>query len=217
MKIVNADASWVTAEFIIDESYKLIEAAARTCYRSEKSIVDGSAEEITGKMLRLGHGAMFDHANLSLRFICDRGVSHDIVRHRLAIYAQESSRYCNYAADKFSHSVDFVNLRPGILIEGRVKDKKTIVAILQEWREACKDAERHYFRMLELGASPQIARSVLNNSTRTPLVMTANLREWLPFLSLRSDAPAHPQMREVAWQVLELFMQKLPLVVEGLK
>lgn len=217
MRIVNANVSWVTPEFIIDESYKLIEAAARTCYRSEKQIVEGSAEDITGKMMRLGHGAMLEHANLSIRFTCDRGVSHEIVRHRLASYAQESTRYCNYAADKFGHSVDFINLRPGILIEGRVKDKKTIVAILQEWREACKDAERHYFRMLELGASPQIARSVLNNSTRTSLVMTANLREWLHFLNLRSDAAAHPQMREVAWQVLELFMQKLPLVVEGLK
>lgn len=214
---VTFSRTWLlTPEFIVDEAYKMIEQAARTCYKSEGAICEGSAEKMVRKLLSLNHGAMLEHADLSMRIVCDRGVSHEIVRHRIASYAQESTRYCNYGSDKFGNEVTYVNILPGLEIEGRITDSAALEAILQEWRVACEDAERHYLRMLQLGCSPQMARSVLNNSTKTEIVVKMNLREWRHFLSLRNSPAAHPQMREIAGQVMSIFKDRLPVIVADL-
>lgn len=133
------------------------------------------------------------HHDVTVKFTTDRGVSHEIVRHRPASYAQESTRYCNYAQDKFGSEITVV--RPSWC-----KDPES--DIWKDWEMACRRAESDYFLMLSKGCTPQEARSVLPNSLKTELVMTANLDEWNHFFYLRCAQAAHPDIRELAtmWQ-----------------
>lgn len=195
-----------------------IERAGRTCYKSVGDQTVEGAEKFVRNLIRRGHEAMVEHAVVSVRLINDRGVSHEEVRHRIASYAQESTRYCNYAKDKFGNQVTYVNILGGMCLDPTVAQLPAdqFEAIYSEWSEACVDAERHYLRMLELGATPQIARSVLNNSTKTELVITMNCREWRHFLKLRCAPEAHPQMRQVALQILQLFREGCPVLVEDI-
>jgi len=128
-----------------------------------------------------------EHAGFSVKFICDRGVTHELVRHRLAAYSQESTRHCNYSKDKFNREITVI--RPLFFEEGSLKYK--------HWKRACKDTENAYFDLLDAGASPQEARSVLPNSLKTEIVMTANLREWKHVFAMRCSDKAHPQIRQV--------------------
>jgi thymidylate synthase (FAD) len=185
--------------------YKQIERVARTCYKSEDQITDTSAPKMVKALLNRKHLAMIEHAHVSVKFICDRGVSHEIVRHRLASYAQESTRYCNYSLGK--HGNEITVIEPFFFKHGTPE--------YAAWYEACLWSENMYMQLLSMGRSPQEARSVLPNSLKTEIVVTMDLREWLHFFSLRvvgtTGAP-HPQMREVAFPVLEAFARELPEV-----
>lgn len=197
---------------------KHIEKIARTCYKSEDLINDESAEKMIKKLIKLNHLAMIEHASVSVLFTCDRGVTHEIVRHRVASYAQESTRYVNYSKDKFGNEIGYIDIAGGIALDTKMKDLpvETIDAIISEWHQACIDAEKHYMKMLELGATPQIARSVLNNSTKSDINVTMNLREWRHFFELRCDAPAHPQMRELVIPLLKEMSEVIPIVFDDL-
>lgn len=178
-----------------------IEKIGRVCYKSEDYITeDGeSARKFVAMLIRNGHEAMIEHSFLSVKFTVDRGVSHELVRHRIASFAQESTRYCNYAKDKFGAECAFIDLEPGIMLDNKMKKMsgEEIALVMAEWTSAMEDAERHYMRLLELGATPQIARAVLPNSTKTEITVSANYREWRNFFKLRVPADVHPQMREV--------------------
>lgn len=197
---------------------KHIEKIARTCYKSEDLINDESAEKMIKKLIKLNHLAMIEHASVSVLFTCDRGVTHEIVRHRVASYAQESTRYVNYSKDKFGNEIGYIDIAGGIALDTKMKDLpvETIDAIISEWNQACIDAEKHYMKMLELGATPQIARSVLNNSTKSDINVTMNLREWRHFFELRCDSPAHPQMRELVIPLLKEMSEVIPIVFDDL-
>ena len=197
---------------------KHIEKIARTCYKSEDLINDESAEKMIKKLIKLNHLAMIEHASVSVLFTCDRGVTHEIVRHRVASYAQESTRYVNYSKDKFGNEIGYIDIAGGIALDTKMKDLpvETIDAIISEWHQACIDAEKHYMKMLELGATPQIARSVLNNSTKSDINVTMNLREWRHFFELRCDTPAHPQMRELVIPLLKEMGEVIPIVFDDL-
>ena len=197
---------------------KHIEKIARTCYKSEDLINDESAEKMIKKLIKMNHLAMIEHASVSVLFTCDRGVTHEIVRHRVASYAQESTRYVNYSKDKFGNEIGYIDIAGGIALDTKMKDLpvETIDAIISEWHQACIDAEKHYMKMLELGATPQIARSVLNNSTKTDINVTMNLREWRHFFELRCDTPAHPQMRELVIPLLKEMSEVIPIVFDDL-
>ena len=197
---------------------KHIEKIARTCYKSEDLINDESAEKMIKKLIKMNHLAMIEHASVSVLFTCDRGVTHEIVRHRVASYAQESTRYVNYSKDKFGNEIGYINIAGGIALDTKMKDLpvETIDAIISEWHQACIDAEKHYMKMLELGATPQIARSVLNNSTKSDINVTMNLREWRHFFELRCDTPAHPQMRELVIPLLKEMSEVIPIVFDDL-
>ena len=197
---------------------KHIEKIARTCYKSEDLINDESAEKMIKKLIKMNHLAMIEHASVSVLFTCDRGVTHEIVRHRVASYAQESTRYVNYSKDKFGNEIGYIDIAGGIALDTKMKDipVETIDAIISEWNQACIDAEKHYMKMLELGATPQIARSVLNNSTKSDINVTMNLREWRHFFELRCDAPAHPQMRELVIPLLKEMSEVIPIVFDDL-
>lgn len=150
---------------------------------------------------------------MTVKVICDRGATHEIVRHRVASYSQESTRYCNYSKDKFQNQISVIDLSTGFSydLDNPADSKK-----YQIWRGAMEASERYYFQMLEAGASPQEARSVLPNSLKTELVMTMNLREWRHFFRLRIDGGAHPQMRELAMLILEVFKEKLPVFFQDI-
>lgn len=181
-----------------------IELAGRTCYKSEDRITSKSAREFCRKMRKSGHHAMLEHASASFRIITDRGTSHEIVRHRLASYAQESTRYCNYSKDKFENECTF--------IEPPIKDSR----YRNEWYIMCTDAEAGYLRLLGVGESPQIARSVLPNCLKTELVMTANFREFRHFITLRGSKSAHPQIRPIALAIWRELVLIAPSVFEDL-
>lgn len=183
-----------------------IETCGRVCYKSEGKMTEDSCYEFVRKIIARGHEAVMEHYSLSVRFICDRGVSHEIVRHRLASYCQESTRYCNYGKEDFGREVTFI--RPFYLAPGS--------PAYSEWASACKVSESTYLWMLDSGSTPQEARAVLPNSLKTEVVMTANLREWRHFLKLRASKAAHPQMREIALPLLMELKSLIPVVFDDI-
>ncbi len=192
---------------------KKIEKIGRVCYKSEDRITQNSAEIFIANILKRGHESVIEHESVTVKVICDRGVTHEIVRHRVASYSQESTRYCNYSKDKFQNQISVIDLSTGFSYDlDNLADSKKY----QIWRDAMEASERYYFQMLEAGASPQEARSVLPNSLKTELVMTMNLREWRHFFRLRIDGGAHPQMRELAILILEIFKEKLPVFFQDI-
>lgn len=183
--------------------YQLIEQAGRTCYKSEDAITPESAAAFVRKIVRNHHEAMLEHASMTVKFIVDRGVSHELVRHRLASFAQESTRYCNYSKNKFDGEVTFI--RPFFFERGSTE--------YNCWEDMCQHAENVYLAMLQMNRTPQEARSVLPNSLKTEVIMTANMREWRHFFRLRAagetGAP-HPQMAEVAVPLLKECQTYMP-------
>lgn len=198
-----------------------IERIGRVCYKSEGNITpDGeSAKKFVGMLIRNGHEAMIEHSTLSVKFTIDRGVSHELVRHRIASFAQESTRYCNYSKDKFGGECTFIDIADGIKLDTKMKSmtSEQIEAVIQEWTEAMEDAQRHYMKMLELGATPQIARSVLPTSVKTELTVTANYREWRNLFKLRIPKSAHPQMREIMIPLLNELKTLLPVIFDDIE
>lgn len=201
MRIIKAHAELITP-LDTDEVMRLLERAGRVCYKSEGNIADGSAEKLIGNIIKRGHESVIEHFSVTMHIVCDRGVSHELVRHRLASYSQESTRYCNYSSGKFGNELTFIE--PCFWSEGSTQ--------YELWRQSMEDAERSYLRLIEAGATPQEARSVLPNSLKTELYMTANLREWRHFLRLRTSKAAHPQMREIALQIKDILTDKLPII-----
>lgn len=179
-----------------------IERAGRTCYKSEDRIADGTAERFIASIVKRGHESVLEHASISVRIICDRGVSHEIVRHRVASYSQESTRYCNYADGKFGGELTFI--KPCYWDEGS--------EMYDIWKYAMRALEQTYQFMVARKVKPEEARSILPNSLKTELVMTANIREWRHFFKLRTAPAAHPQMRELACMMLEDFKRELPVI-----
>lgn len=175
-----------------DAIYAMIETAGRTCYKSKSK---GEPERFIRGLVKRGHEAMLEHASMTVRFIVDRAVANEIVRHRIASFAQESTRYCNYSLDDFGREITVI--KPYFLREG--------TEAYDAWLKSCKAAEDAYFAMLNFGLDPQEARDVLPLSTKTELVMTANMREWRHFFQLRAAGTTgkpHPQMVEVALPLL---------------
>ena len=203
------------------EELKHIEKIGRVCYKSEGKITeDGeSAKKFVKMLIDRGHEAMIEHSSMSVKFVVDRGVSHELVRHRIASFAQESTRYVNYSLDKFGNEINVIDIFGGIKLDNKMKniDAQTINFIINEWYKAMGDAEKHYMKMMELGATPQIARSVLPNSTKTEITITANYREWRNFFKLRVPSTAHPQMREVTIPLLKELKTRLPIIFDDIE
>ena len=192
-----------------------IEKIGRVCYKSENRITDDgeSAKKFVKMLISNGHEAMIEHSSLSVKFVVDRGVSHELVRHRIASFAQESTRYCNYSKDKFGNEITvilpcFFDTGMGILSNSLV---------YQEWKLACECAEERYFNLLKMGATPQQARTVLPNSLKTEITVTANYREWRNFFKLRTAEASHPQMREVAIPLLKELKNLIPIIFDDIE
>jgi thymidylate synthase (FAD) len=235
MKIVEPSARLIWATPIAE---KMIEAAGRTCYKSEPKVFADckdcngigtvpahkdihndkfdipahdcrncyarSSREFIQKILKNGHHSVLEHGSASIRIICDRGISHEIVRHRIASYSQESTRYCNYSSDKFGKELTFI--KPSQIVDQQA---------ISGFNGACHNAEIAYFSMIENDkATPQVARSVLPNCLKTEIVMTTNFRSWRNFLKLRLDKAAHPDMIVVAKMVCRELKKVAPTVFE---
>lgn len=195
-----------------------IERVARVCYKSEDKITpDGeSAKKLVGFLVKQGHEAMLEHSQLSVLFTCDRGVANELVRHRIASFAQESTRYCNYSKEKFGGELTFI--RP-FYIELTEADKNLNSVEYTPgvaWLDACSNAELHYNGMLALGMRPEQARCVLPLCLKTEIVVTANYREWRNIFKLRTPVAAHPQMRELMCPLLKELQSKIPVVFDDI-
>jgi thymidylate synthase (FAD) len=179
---------------------KIIEIAGRTCYKSEHKITQDSSKAFLTNILKLGHESVIEHVSISVKIVCDRGISHEIVRHRIASYSQESTRFCNYSKDNFGNEIT--------VIEPCFWEKDS--DLYKKWEESIKASEQEYFYLISNGAKPQEARSVLPNSLKTEIVMTANLRSWRNFFRLRTSQSAHPQIREISIPMLNEFKILMP-------
>ena len=184
---------------------KKIERCGRVCYKSEGKITEGSAEKFVANIIKRGHESVLEHISITMKFVVDRGVSHEIVRHRVASYSQESTRYCNYIKEDFGSEITVVEL---YFFEG------TYAYIF--WKGAMQMCETAYFELLNAGVKPEEARTVLPHSLKTEVVDTMNLRELRHFLKLRTASTAHPQMREVARPLLCTLKKKIPVVFDDI-
>ena len=201
MKIIQAKAE-PAQEIDAREIMSRIERAGRVCYKSESNISDTSAEKFIANIIRSGHESVIEHAAVTFKIICDRGVTHEIVRHRIASYSQESTRYCDYSNEKFSGELTFI--KPCFWSDD---DENFLL-----WKSAMEEIEKIYLQMRKNGVRPEQARSILPNSLKTEIFVTMNLREWRHFLKLRTAPRAHPQMREVAIQIYKVLSEKLPII-----
>ena len=181
-------------------------------YRTELQAEEADRSQHRGQPLdvqrppdRLQDGVPQDRG-VTVKFVVDRGVSHEIVRHRIASYCQESTRYCNYSKEDFGSEITFII--PDYL------DYKS--AGWNTWKDTMKACEDAYFKLLDIGLLPQEARAVLPNSLKTELVMTANLCEWVTFFQLRTANAAHPQMREVSRPLLDDLKAMIPVVFDDI-
>lgn len=185
---------------------KDIERASRTCYKSENNITEDSCVTMCKQLIHNGHEAMLEHSQLSVKFTVDKGISHEIVRHRLFSFAQESSRYCNYSKGKFGNEIKVI--KPD---DFELRSKEYEV-----WYDACKYAENAYMELISEGIKPELARNVLPHSLATEIVVTGNIREWRHFFKLRCDTRAHPQMRSIMRKLLDDLKSKIPVLFDDL-
>lgn len=200
------------------EMLKSIELAGRTCYKSEDKITEESAEKFIKMLVELGHESVLEHEKISILFVCDRGVSHEIVRHRIASFSQESTRYCNYSQDKFKSQITFI--QPLWISDEQIemvqimneKNYMQVAETTKVWYASISESEHAYNLLLKLGWQPQQARSILPNSLKTEIVVTANIREWRTIFKQRTSKAAHPQMRELMCPLLDELKVAIPVV-----
>lgn len=199
-------------EIVSNNDYKemlsKLEKIGRVCYKSEEKIAEGSAEKFLRGIIKRGHESVIEHESITVRITCDRGVTHEIVRHRIASYSQESTRYCNYTNDKFGSQISCIDIATGFSYDLNDENDRKKYEI---WTKAMESAEKYYFELVEAGAKPEEARSILPNSLKTEIVMTMNLREWRHFIKLRTSKRAHPQIQEVANMILKEFARRFPI------
>ena len=209
MKVIQASYEILTDLSDPIKILKDIERAGRVCYKSENNITDDSCITFCKNILKRGHEAVIEHSQLSVKFTVDRAIANELVRHRLASYCQESSRYCNYSKDKFYNEIKVIE--PEELLPRNSTDYNI-------WWMSCKNAEEAYMSMISDGVKPEIARSVLPLSTATEIIMTANIREWRNVLKLRSshNMRAHPQMRSICDRLLSDLKSKIPVLFDDI-
>ena len=207
MKIIDQSWSWVSKP---NAPLEVIELAGRTCYKSEDKITKDSSKKFVQVILKKGHESVIEHMSASVKFITNRGVTHELVRHRLCAFSQESTRYVNYGGS------DIQFIRPVWIRSGELKEREIKNDGVARWISACDDAETQYNLLLSCGWRPEQAREVLPNSLKTEIVVTANLREWRHILRLRTSKAAHPQIRELMVSCLDGFKEAIPVLFDDI-
>lgn len=176
--------------------YSKIERCGRVCYQSEPK---GNPEQFIRMLIKRGHESVLEHVSLTFHVVTNRAIQNELVRHRLASFSVESTRYVKYNDATF------------------VKPLGMVGAGFDYWLSLVEQIETSYGKLLSLGTTPEIARDVLSLGLKSELYMTANLREWRHILKLRTAKAAHPQMRQLAGMILEIFKEKLPVIVEDIQ
>lgn len=205
MKIIEPSFT-IEDDIRAEEILKKIEKAGRVCYKSEDLMTGESAGNFIKRIIAQGHESVLEHEKITVKIVCDRGVTHEIIRHRIASYSQESTRYCNYSKDRFGNEITVI--KPFFWNEGEEK--------YEVWKKTMREIEKAYIKLMEAGAEPQQARSILPNSLKTEIVVTMNLREWRHFLKLRTSGKSHPQMQQIARMILNEFKQLVPIVFDDI-
>ena len=227
MKIIKPSFEILTQNLSKEDltTLRLIERAGRTCYKSEANINDDSAIGfVRARLHEDHHESIIEHSSLTVKFICDRGVSHELVRHRLASFSQESTRYCNYSKGRHGHELTFI--QPPWVSDEDIAKLQECNGEFEEiyfhrmretmWYTSMLEAEKIYLNLIESGWKPEQARSVLPNSLKTEIVVTANFREWRLIFKQRTSEKAHPQMRELMIPLLEEVRSKIPVIFDNL-
>ena len=194
MKIINPTVEIMSP--IRPDLLQFIEQCGRVCYKSEDKITEDSAEKFVAMIIKNGHESVLEHYSITVKFIVDRGISHEIVRHRIGSYNQESTRYCNYG----NKEIEFISP----YVQGSLGQDL--------FKCAVEEAEQDYKHLIENGDTPQMARSILPNALKTEIICTYNLREWRHVLKLRCSYNAHPQMRQVMIRILRYFKAHMPVI-----
>ena len=186
---------------------KKIERIGRICYQSQESITDDSWRAFIEKLLRRRHLSVIEHVSVTAYIYCDRGVSHELVRHRIASFSQESTRYCNYNKGRKmpGGEIGVVPMMDGLTDVQKVRRRGLYAA--------CEDV---YNSEVAEGVSPQQARDSLPTCLRTEIVMTCNLREWLHFFEMRCAPNAHPAMRKIAFELLDQMQKMIPVIFDDI-
>lgn len=187
-----------------DYIYRKLELIGRVCYKSEDKITEGSAEQFLRRIIKSGHESVLEHQSISVKFIVSRSIANQIVRHRVASYSQESTRYCDYNSGRLGGEITVI----------RPMDIKPDTLEFDIWEQAAMDAEKAYQNLRYIDIPPEDAREVLPHCLKTELVMTANIREWRHFFRMRCAPAAHKQTRQVAKELLKMFYEKLPVLFE---
>ena len=221
--------------------YRDIEESGRTCYLSNASMTEETGEKFVRTMVKNGHDAMLEHTSMKVKFIVDRAISHEMVRHRICSFAEQSTRYCNFSKKKFGHEITVIEPCFYDSIPKEEKDlciralrnpfdeeaNKFIIDVATnlhkryaKWYDDCLTSEQDYLDMLELGATPEEARSVLPHSLKTEIVVYTNMREWREIFKLRAageHGKPHPQMLEVMVPLLNECKLKLPALFDDIE
>ena len=201
MKIINPSYEIIDYD---KQALKKIEKIARICYKSEEKITAHSSEKFIQNIIIRGHEAMIEHSSITVKFICNRGFSHELVRHRIASFAQESTRYCNY-----SKKDEIEVVAPYWFATGKAGD-------IMAWKLAMESCEKKYLTLIKGGLPPQAARGVLPIDLKTEIVITANLREWRSIFKLRTDSAAHPDMQRLMKPVLQQFKTIISIIFDDI-
>ena len=181
-----------------EDVLKHLENCGRTCYKSEDKITDDSAGKFVEKIVKRNHLAMIEFYDVQVRFVHNRGFTHEMVRHRLCSYAQESTRYCDYSGE-------LTVIDPW----WRKNFSNDFTAYLT-WKVQMRQSETAYKDLREKGLSPQAARGVLPLDIKTEIVVKTNLREWKHIFELRCAEAAHPDMRRVMIPLRDEIKKQLP-------
>lgn len=221
VKIVPMSAHIEEGSICAEDLLLLIERAGRTCYKSEGKIGDGTAHKFIKSLITRGHESVLEHGSITARFIVDRGVTHELVRHRIAAYSQESTRYCNYGNEQFNGAItvcqpnfwDFVG-DMGVDFPQSTDDKVAQLRCI--WLDTVNYINEAYLKMIALGAKPQEARSILPQSTKAEIVATMNPRQWRHYFSMRCGPAAHPDIRTVSLKLLDEFHSTYPVLFDDL-
>jgi len=200
MKIIQQSHEILRAD---ESALKFIEIAARNCYKSEDKITHESSKKIVSQLIKSNHMAMIEFSDMVVKFITDRSVTHELVRHRLCSFSQTSQRYVNYSKPKFNHEIEFI--KP-IFFDDWSKEQQQI------WINLMREAEYSYMKLTSLGIKAEEARGVLPNSTKTEIIVKANLREWRHIFQLRCNKKAHPQIRSLMKNLLKDMQEEIPVI-----
>ncbi len=206
------------------DTYNKIALAARTCYKSEDKSNSETDKNLVKGLTLSGHHAMLEFADMTIKVICNRGISHQILRHRIASFAQESTRYCNYSSNKFDNQIRFIlpywcnlpvdlneKIKNRHFVDSEIfNDFCALGASYKKWIESCQRCEQDYFFSLGYGLKPQDARDLLNHSVKTELNIKANMREWVHIFKLRCSKKAHPQLKSLFEPLLWKMQEEFP-------